>query len=58
MDILTERAEVVQRLINLTTGSDTEKIKVMIDNLHKVADYFESKENVKIIPPVLLHVRS
>ena len=30
----------------------------MIMNLHKVADYFENKTEVKIIPPVLLHIRS
>ena len=43
MDILTERQQVVQRLIDLTTGSDTEKIMQMIMNLLKVADYFENK---------------
>jgi len=58
MDILTERQQVVQRLTDLTTGSDTEKIMQMIMNLHKVADYFENKTEVKIIPPVLLHIRS
>lgn len=60
MDILTERAEVVQRIINLTTGSDIEKIKVMIDKLHRVADVLElENQGISLyIPPVLLHAKN